>query len=232
LVNRVWTFVRDQARGGGVAVRGGGGAVSWNAAGQQVAHPSVAGLEKGKIMGIKNTDTRYGSLVITLHWLMLGVLALVYACMELRGWATKGSDLYNNMKALHFSLGLCVIGLVVLRLVVRLAAGRAPAVRPPMPRWQDVLARLMHYALYAFMLATPILGWLTLSAGGKPIPLFGLEMPALVGADKALADQVKALHETLATVGYFLVGLHAAAALAHHYLLRDNTLVRMLPGRH
>jgi cytochrome b561 len=53
----------------------------------------------------------------------------------------------------------------------------------------------------------------------------------LVGADKALADQMKELHETLATAGYFLVGLHAAAALLHHYAFRDNTLVRMLPGR-
>lgn len=118
-------------------------------------------------MAIKNTDTQFGGLVIALHWLMLIVLALVYACMELRGLATKGTDLYNNVKALHFSLGLCVIGLVALRLAIRVAAGAAPAVRPPMPRWQDVLARLMHYALYAFMIATPILGWLTLSAGGK-----------------------------------------------------------------
>ncbi|OMG80395.1 cytochrome B [Achromobacter xylosoxidans] len=152
-------------------------------------------------------------------------------CMELRGLATKGTDLYNNVKALHFSLGLCVIGLVVLRVVIRVASGPAPGVRPPMPRWQDVLSRVMHYALYAFMIATPILGWLTLSAGGKVIPLFGLEVPALVSPDKALADQVKELHETLATVGYFLVGLHAAAALLHHYVFRDNTLVRMLPGR-
>jgi cytochrome b561 len=188
-------------------------------------------IKKGKAMSIKNSDKQYAGLVIAMHWLMLVVLALVYACMELRGLATKGSDLYNNIKALHFSLGLCVIGLVVLRLAIRMAAGNAPAVRPPMPRWQDILARLMHYALYAFMIATPILGWLTLSAAGKPIPLFGLNVPALVGADKALAEQVKELHETLATVGYFLVGLHAAAALLHHYMLRDNTLVRMLPGR-
>ncbi|MFY3432418.1 cytochrome b [Achromobacter mucicolens] len=182
-------------------------------------------------MALKNTDKQYGALVITIHWLMLVVLALVYACMELRGLATKGTNLYNDVKALHFSLGLCVIGLVAVRLAVRLAAGAAPAVQPPMPRWQDVLARLMHYALYAFMIATPILGWLTLSAGGKTIPFFGLEVPALVGADKALASQLKELHESLATAGYFLVGMHAAAALFHHYILQDNTLARMLPGR-
>lgn len=70
-------------------------------------------------MKIKNSDTQYAGLVIAMHWLMLVVLALVYACMELRGLATKGTDLYDNIKALHFSLGLCVIGLVVLRVVIR-----------------------------------------------------------------------------------------------------------------
>ena len=78
-------------------------------------------------MKIKNSDTQYAGLVITMHWLMLVVLALVYACMELRGLATKGTDLYNNVKALHFSLGLCVIGLVVLRVVIRVASGPAAA---------------------------------------------------------------------------------------------------------
>ena len=89
----------------------------------------------------------------------------------------------------------------------------------------------MHYALYAFMIVTPLLGWLTLSAAGKPINLFGVVVPALIGADESLSHQLKDFHEALATAGYFLIGLHAAAALVHHYVTRDNTLVRMLPGR-
>lgn len=89
----------------------------------------------------------------------------------------------------------------------------------------------MHLALYAFMIATPLLGWLTLSAEGKPIVLFGLSVPSLLGANEALSMQLKDVQETLTTAGYFLIGLHAAAALAHHCLTHDNTLVRMLPGR-
>lgn len=89
----------------------------------------------------------------------------------------------------------------------------------------------MHLALYVFMLAMPLLGWLLLSAEGEPVPFFGLELPALVGPDPALADSVEELHETIGTVGYYLVGLHAAAALFHHYFQRDNTLLRMLPQR-
>ena len=68
-----------------------------------------------------------------------------------------------------------------------------------------------------------------MSAAGKPIPFFGLELPALVAADKALARQVLEIHETLALVGSGLVGMHALAGLYHHYVVRDNTLQRILP---
>lgn len=87
----------------------------------------------------------------------------------------------------------------------------------------------MHLALYAFMIIMPLLGWLLLSAESKPVPFFGLELPAMVGADAALADSLETLHETIVAAGHYLVGLHAVAALFHHYFLHDNTLLRMLP---
>jgi cytochrome b561 len=77
----------------------------------------------------------------------------------------------------------------------------------------------------------PLAGWLLLSAAGKPIPFFGLHLPALIGQSKDTAEFIKEIHETGGTVGYFLIGLHAVAALYHHYVVRDNTLLRMLPSR-
>lgn len=74
----------------------------------------------------------------------------------------------------------------------------------------------------------PLLGWLTLSAKGKPIPFFGLQLPALIGADKTLAESLEEIHEFIGTLGYYLIGLHTVAALAHHYFMRDDTLLRML----
>ncbi|HUX31865.1 MAG TPA: cytochrome b/b6 domain-containing protein, partial [Thiobacillus sp.] len=70
-----------------------------------------------------------------------------------------------------------------------------------------------------------------LSAAGKPIPFFGLELPALIGENKDLGKQIKEVHEFVGTTGYFLIGLHTVAALYHHYIKHDNTLTRMLPGR-
>ncbi|MFC5437088.1 cytochrome b [Rhodanobacter umsongensis] len=181
-------------------------------------------------MNWKNTTDRYGSLSIAMHWLMLLLLVGVYACINLRGLFPRGSDLREGLKTWHFMLGLTVFALVILRLAIRWL-GDAPRIQPQPALWQRRLSGLMHLALYVFMIAMPLLGWLTLSAAGKTVPFFGVQLPALVGADKALADSVKELHETIGTIGYYLIGLHAAAALFHHYVARDNTLLRMLPRR-
>ena len=173
---------------------------------------------------------RYGSLPMALHWVMLVLLAAVYACMEFKGIFPRGSAGRSAIATWHYMLGLSVLALVVVRLLVAWR-GVTPLVVPALPLWQSRLAAAMKWLLYAFMLITPLLGWLVLSARGVQVPFFGLQAPALVAMDKTLAGQLKEVHETLATAGYFLIGAHAAAALAHHYLWRDNTLARMLPAR-
>jgi superoxide oxidase len=172
----------------------------------------------------RNSTARYGSLQIGLHWLTLLVLAGVYAAMESREFFPKGSDTRNFLKDLHYMLGITVLAL---RLAARLS-GPTPAIDPPPARWQNFLARLVHLALYAFMLGMPLAGWLMRSAEGDPVPFYGFELPALIGPDKALAESIEELHVTVGELGYYLIGLHAAAALYHHYLVKDNTLARML----
>ena len=181
-------------------------------------------------MSLKKAKDRYGSLSIGMHWFMLLLLVAVYACIELREFYPRGSDPREALKQWHFMLGLAVFALVWLRLALRLK-GHPPRILPSVPAWQHRFAVTMHLALYAFMIAMPLLGWLLLSAEGKPVPFFGFELPALVGTDAALADSLDTLHEAIGTAGYYLVGLHALAALFHHYFLHDNTLLRMLPQR-
>jgi superoxide oxidase len=81
------------------------------------------------------------------------------------------------------------------------------------------------------MLGMPLAGWLLLSAAGRPIPFFGLQLPSLIGENENLVRLFKGIHEAGATLGYFLIAGHAAAALFHHYVVRDNTLQRMIPER-
>jgi cytochrome b561 len=180
----------------------------------------------------RNASGRYGSLSIALHWLMLLLLTAVYASIELRELFPKGSDPREAMKTWHFMLGLSVFVLVWLRLAIHATAGPVPPVEPTPERWQALAARLMHVTLYLFMIAMPLLGWLILSAEGKPVVFFGLELPALSGENKQLAKTVEEIHEAVGVAGYWLIGVHAVAALFHHYVLRDNTLRRMLPLRH
>lgn len=176
------------------------------------------------------TTERYGSLSIGLHWLMVVLIAGVYACAELQESAPEGSALAEGLETWHFALGFAVLALVLLRLLGRLAS-RMPPIEPAPPAWQVWLARLTQLGLYALMIGMPLTGWLMLSAEGSPIVLFGLQVPPLVDEGKDFAEWSEELHEAGATLGYVLIGLHSAAALFHHYVVRDNTLLRMLPMR-
>jgi cytochrome b561 len=177
-----------------------------------------------------STAARYGSVTIGLHWLTLAVLIGVYACINLTEVVAKGSGLQESLKSWHFMLGLTVLLLAATRLASRL--GRStPAITPPLPLWQSRLAGAMHLALYGLIIVMPLLGWLMLSASGKPIPfILGGLLPPLLAENKELAHQLKEVHEVIGTMGYFLIGGHAFAGLFHHFVTRDNTLVRMLPG--
>ncbi|WP_461515748.1 cytochrome b [Porticoccus sp.] len=181
-------------------------------------------------MSLKNTAERYGSLSIAMHWLMLLLIVAVYACIELRELYPKGSDPRNALKAWHFTLGLSVFFLVWLRLLLKLTQV-TPNIMPKPVNWQLSFAKVMHLVLYVFMLGMPILGWLILSGEGKDIPFYGMSMPSLMEMNKEVAKLVKELHEIGGTIGYFLVGIHAVAALFHHYVIKDNTLSRILPGK-
>lgn len=173
---------------------------------------------------------RYGRLSILIHWITLAILVGVYASMELRELYPRGSEIREALKTWHYMLGLTVFFLVWVRITARFI-GKTPPIVPPSPRWQLMLANVVELALYALMIFLPLFGWIMLSAEGKPIPFFGLELPALVGPDEALAKRIEEVHETLATTGYFLIALHAMAALFHHYVRRDNALRRMMFSR-
>lgn len=179
-------------------------------------------------MSWKNSNERYGTLSIALHWLMFILMAAVYASIELREIFPKGSDPREAIKALHFMLGLSVLLLLMLRIYARVSSP-CPIIKPALSCMQNAAAKAGHLALYALMLVMPVLGWLTLSAAGKPIPFYGAELPALIAQNKELAKSLKELHETIGVIGYYLIGFHVLAALYHHYFKKDNTLTRILP---
>lgn len=168
---------------------------------------------------------RYHIASITLHWLMFALIVAVYALIELREFYPRGSDPREAMKAWHFTLGLSVFALVWVRIVVRLVTASPPKLVEP--AWRSVIAKAVHLALYGLMIAMPLAGWAILSAEGEAIPFWGLALPAIVPVGEALAGRVEELHELGGTIGYWLIGFHAAASLFHHYVLKDGLLSRM-----
>lgn len=170
--------------------------------------------------------TKFNPVIIALHWLMLLLIVAVYVFMEFRGIFPKGSEPREFMKSLHFMLGMSVFFLVLLRLVVRVST-KVPDIIPEPKSIEKLLAKIVHIALYMFMIGMPLLGWLILSANGKAVPFFGLQLPMLISENKELGKALYELHEIGGSLGYFLLGVHALAALFHHYVKKDNTLLRM-----
>lgn len=169
---------------------------------------------------------RYSSASIAMHWAMVLVFVAVYVLINVAEGFEKGSAERQMARDWHATFGLLVFALVWLRMVLRVL-GSTPPIEPTPAVWLEKLAKLGHLALYALMIGLPLLGWLLLSARGKPIPFFGLELPALMAPDNELGRTIKEIHEFGGNLGYFLIGGHAIAALFHHYVLKDNTLRRM-----
>ncbi len=96
--------------------------------------------------------------------------------------------------------------------------------------WAERAGRLAHLVIYALLIAIPVVGMPALFARGHALSIFGiLEIASPWPEDRAFAHKITEVHELLANAMMALIGVHAAAALVHHYVLRDRTLLRMLP---
>ena len=181
-------------------------------------------------MRVRNSSQGYGAIAIALHWivvvLVLGAWLTGQFGDELPRGAARETGLF-----VHMSLGLAIVAFVVARLFWRVADP------PPAPEasafgvWGERAGKAVHYLIYALLIAVPVAGIVVQFARGHALPVFGLfEIASPWAADRAFAHDVKEIHEVLANGIMALIGLHAAAALTHHYIFQDRTLLRMLPG--
>jgi cytochrome b561/polyisoprenoid-binding protein YceI len=134
-----------------------------------------------------------------------------------------------KLYGLHKSFGVTVLILVTLRIIWHIKSRRPKAV-DTLPRRDQIAAAIMHYFLYALMIAMPLSGWLMSSAYGRSVSFFGLfTLPDLIGKDVEVGKILSSRH---ALIGYIIMGavaLHAGAALWHHFIKKDIVLKRMLP---
>ena len=164
-----------------------------------------------------------------MHWLTAGLMlcAFVFAfCIDLATSRTA----HTAFLQLHRSIGLTVWLLTLFRMAWR-AFATFPDWPSDMPRTMRAAAVTSEYALYALLLAQPILGLLQTNAHGDQVNLFLIgQLPALMGKNQPVAQLLLAAHKSVGFALFGLIALHASAALFHHFARRDDTLTAMLPA--
>lgn len=133
--------------------------------------------------------------------------------------------------SLHFSIGVLILCVMAVRLVHRLMYP-VPLEASQAPAWERFAALLIHRVFYLILLVGPFLGWAAASAHRLTVSLFGLvTLPSIAAPKARWALTAGDVHATAMWVLLALIGLHAAAALYHHFVRGDGTLRRMLPAR-
>ncbi len=179
-------------------------------------------------MAIKNTSEEFGWLAKLFHWLM-AILIIGMLCLGL--YMTDLPLSFEKLKLYgwHKEFGTLVLFLVCLRLLWHVT-NKIPVLPDSIPTIQKWAAHGAHYALYFFMFAMPITGWMMSSAAGLPVSFFGLFLlPNLVAPDEQLRSILVQVHSYLAYALIATICAHTLAALKHHFIDKDNILRRMLP---
>ncbi|HXP03505.1 MAG TPA: cytochrome b [Stellaceae bacterium] len=172
----------------------------------------------------------YDRVMRTVHWTTLALVAAAFAAVWAADPAVVGHYV-GPVVQVHRSLGLTVAALTVFRLAWRWRVG-IPDLPVDMPAVQKLAARTIEGLIYLLLLAQPLVGLLYTNAYGLRAKLFFLvEIPALIACDRPLGEQLGNIHSFLGYVLLTLIGLHAAAALFHHFVRRDEVLNTMMPPR-
>ena len=175
----------------------------------------------------RNLDHRYGLIARSNHWLS----AVLIVGLGASGWWMSGLDYYHpwyyRAPELHKQFGVLALLLAALRLLA-LLVDRPPALPDTLSRTERRLARGVHAMLYLLMLAVPLSGYIMVTAAGDPVDVLGLALPPIGAGEPDLRDAAIAVHAWGAWSLLALAAGHAAAALKHRLVDRDEVLSRML----
>lgn len=180
-------------------------------------------------MSIRNSSVRWGALSQLLHWLIVALICaqvvLALTAKELHPGHTRFA-----LIGYHKSIGVTILALAVIRLLWRWT-NPVPELPNSLKPHEKALARFTHAALYVILFAMPLSGWIGSSAHAFPVRWFNLfTVPAIVGKNLTLSSEMGKVHYAFAILLGVVVSLHIVAALWHHFVQKDDTLRRMLPG--
>jgi len=176
-----------------------------------------------------STPSRFDALAIRLHWTTaLLVLAQFATALSLAYVAPRRID---ALLAIHRSTGLLLWGVTAARVAWRLTFMDVPPAAAAIPGWQRLAAGANAFALYVLLLVQPVTGLVDSIYHAHPFTVFGLTVPVLTAKARPVYRAAHSLHEAGAWLLTGLVALHAAAALFHRFVRRDEVLQGMLPRR-
>jgi cytochrome b561 len=178
-------------------------------------------------MSLRSNDRQWGSVAKFCHWI-IALAILGNGTFGLLMDLARSPMQKISWLALHKSIGLTVLALVLLRIAWRWRDGRP--LDEPAPRWQQWSAHAVHGVLYVLIVALPLSGWWFNSVTGKPLQWFKLfNLPALAAKNDDIRHFAHAVHEYLFWFLVLVLVAHVGAALKHHVFDNDNVLRRMLP---
>ncbi len=167
---------------------------------------------------------RYNRTMIALHWLTAALIATAWIGAQVIDFFPR--DLRMPVRSTHILLGLILAATLLVRVAVRLTS---PPVPPANAGLFERIAQLGHILLYILMAAVVLIGMGYAFVRGET--LYGLvSLAAYAPADRSWRHLVGEWHELAANAILIVAGGHAAAALVHHYVLRDGLLRRMMPA--
>lgn len=176
------------------------------------------------------TPQTYSSTQKALHWALFALVILLYGLTFANDIFQRGNPNRDLAWKLHISFGVLLAALVVWRVVLRMVRG-APGLPPEMKAMERNAAKLAHLLLYALLIAIPVLGIFLTWFRGDALSFFGFfTIPSPVVADRETARSIRGLHSLCANAILIVAGLHALAALWHHFVRHDTVLARMMPG--
>ncbi len=181
---------------------------------------------------LKDHKNGFGLISILLHWVSAILIIFLFGLGLYMVGLGYYDPYYHTGPELHVSLGLLLLLLTLFRILWRLANGRNPRPLPDHSRFIKLVSGTVQYSLYLLVLIVIGSGYLITTAKGDPASMFEwVQLPALIQLDSEGVDLAGALHYWLAWAIIGLSALHTAAALMHHFLFRDRTMVRMLNPR-
>lgn len=172
-------------------------------------------------------DSRWSGLNKAMHWGIALVVVLTIGAVWYAGSLPKGDAGKGTWMMLHKSFGFTALVLMVLWRLARIKVGRPVAYGAI---WQVRLAQVTHWGLILLIIGMPLAGILMSQVGGRDLVVFNLfTIPPMMAENKALAELIYTIHTKFAApLLLFLIVAHVGGALWHHFVDKDETLVRMI----